>query len=459
MLHNDLYWQRYHLMPNSGWMNDPNGLVYSEGEYHFYYQSRQLGCGINWGHMVSTDLINWAEHPDAIRCDEAGEIISGSAVVDWNNSSHFFDDCGGKGIVAIYTTWKKGLQTQTIAYSRDNGYTFTKYIGNPVIDNPGTDDYKDFRDPKVFWHEETQKWIMVVAGGLIRFYSSIDLKNWALESEYTGNYTECPDLFKLPIEDDCNDKRWVLSYGGTSYEIGSFDGHQFVREQEPITVDFGLDFYAVQSFSDVPEGRRIWIAWLSNWKYADKLPYSTIVGGPQTIIRDLSLYKNENGGIRLRQRPIKEYQSIHKSVFEIENKAVTGEFHIPFQGSCYVITAEIDIGTANEVGLIVRENDEEKTVIYYKKDKMLFGIDRTKSGIADFHPEFIKIYERTTECIGKYIKFQVFVDESSVEAFLNDGKYVASDLIFPSVNSQKIKVYAVGGSAEVIKLNIEEIIC
>ena len=271
----------YHFAPQWGWMNDPNGMVYKDGEYHLFYQYNPYGSrwgNMNWGHAISRDLVSWEHMPVAISPDGLGTIFSGSAVVDKNNTAGF----GAGAIVAFYTQ-ASARQMQSIAYSTDNGRTFKKYAGNPVL----TGEVADFRDPKVSWNESTQKWILTLAVGQeVRFYSSPNLKDWTYESNFGegqgshGGVWECPDLFELPVA-GTNQKKWVLivninpggPFGGsaTQYFVGTFDGHKFVNESPKATkwMDFGKDHYATVTWSNAPQNRVIALAWMSNWQYAN----------------------------------------------------------------------------------------------------------------------------------------------------------------------------------------------
>ncbi|MEI7672514.1 MAG: glycoside hydrolase family 32 protein, partial [Deltaproteobacteria bacterium] len=246
-----------HFTPPHGWMNDPNGLVYFNGEWHLFYQyfePTQVD-GMQWGHAVSKNLLNWEHLPPAIQPDCLGQIWSGSAVVDHNNSSGLFD--GRPGIVCLFTYWNPadGWQSQGLAYSQD-GREFKKFPGNPVIpqlrDIPGQPDDKDFRDPKVFWHEASNRWIMVVAGGKVRIFSSADLIRWRIESISEDIQTECPDLFELPVDGNPDRARWILSGGGKWYMIGDFDGRKFIPGTERLPMTYGPDCYATQTWSDAP---------------------------------------------------------------------------------------------------------------------------------------------------------------------------------------------------------------
>lgn len=288
----------FHFSPPTSWANDPNGLVYYEGSYHLFYQyhpySNKWGP-MHWGHAISEDLIHWQHAPIALFPDEHGAIFSGCCVVDWNNSSGLFKD--SHGLVAIFThadihpETGQPRQRQSLAYSSDKGQTWQKYNGNPVL---AENDLIDFRDPKVFWHAQSKRWIMaIVAGDHVRFYASDNLREWSLTGKFgreEGSHDgvwECPDLFQLPA-DDTGRSKWVLiiSIGDnpncpegsrTQYFIGEFDGKTFINDNPSdhiLWLDYGRDNYAGVTWSDIPEqdGRRVIIGWMSNWKYANETP-------------------------------------------------------------------------------------------------------------------------------------------------------------------------------------------
>ncbi|MFP4621986.1 MAG: glycoside hydrolase family 32 protein [Bacteroidales bacterium] len=325
---------QYHFSPKQKWMNDPNGMVYYKGTYHLFFQHypEALHWGpMHWGHTTSEDLFHWKHRDIALYRDSLGYIFSGSAVVDKNNTTGFQTD-EEKPLVALFTHHNPddGLQTQSIAYSTNGGDTWTKYEDNPVIKNPGI---KDFRDPRVFWHKKTSKWIMVLAAGHhVRFYSSPDLKDWTLESEFGknvgahGGVWECPDLFPLALDGNERNKKWVLLVSinpgapnggsGTQYFVGDFDGHRFVNESKGHQwIDYGTDNYAGVTWSNVPE-REIFIGWMNNWTYADTIPTSTWRGS-MTLPRKLTL-STVGGNPRLVSQPMKEIFALKEEVFSLK---------------------------------------------------------------------------------------------------------------------------------------------
>ncbi|MBW5448214.1 glycoside hydrolase family 32 protein [Cohnella sp. CFH 77786] len=474
---------KFHFSPPADWMNDPNGLVYFKEEYHLFYQYSPNGTdvgGMHWGHAVSRDLMTWEHLPIALAPDEKGMIFSGSAVVDWNDTTGFF---GGKpGLVAIFTYHDhSGLtqkQSQSIAYSKDCGRTWIKYEGNPVITS---DQYVDFRDPKVFWHEETKRWVMVLAcGQTVCLYHSPNLKEWTLGSEFgegIGSHDgvwECPDLFALPVDGDRTNLKWVLlvSIGAepafpegsrTQYFTGHFDGRAFVPDEASQTVrwlDYGRDNYAGVSWSDIPEedGRRIYIGWMSNWKYANKTPTEGWRGA-MTIPRELTL-ESRNGEAVLIQRPVLELERIRTPLLVAEGEAVN-ELNLLLkyqQLETYEIVAEFVLAQGiDSLGFKLRTSEQEETVAGYSvKDSAVF-VDRSRSGVVDFHEHFAGIHQAILPPDLQCLQLRLLVDRSSVEVFANDGLAVITDLIFPSPSSLGLSLFCNGKNELPYKVKIYQL--
>jgi fructan beta-fructosidase len=471
-------------------MNDPNGMVYFDGEYHLFYQYNPMGIRwghMSWGHAVSSDLVRWQHMPVAI--PEAGPVMafSGSAVVDWKNTSGFGKD-GKPPLVAIYTGHRERNQSQYIAYSTDRGRTWTPFQGNPVLDIGSA----EFRDPKVFWYEPQQKWVMVLALATehkIGFYSSPDLKTWTRMSEFgpagsVGGVWECPDLFELPVDGDPSKRRWVLMVNlnpggiaggsGGQYFVGTFDGTRFTAEPSGATLaapgvpgeptlwaDYGKDFYAAVSWSDVPaaDGRRIWIGWMNNWQYANDIP-TTPWRSAMSLPRVLSL-KTTPEGIRLFQEPVADLRRLRGTPRRLGPQPIrdgtTSLAGRGIAGTAMEIVAEFEVGTATEVGLKVRTGrDGEETVIGVDARGGQVFVDRSRSGNVSFHRDFIggpsgRHAAPLTVRNGR-VKLRLFVDWSSVEVFAGDGQAVITDQIFPAPESDGVALYARGGSARLIAL-------
>ncbi|HNB52542.1 MAG TPA: glycoside hydrolase family 32 protein, partial [Anaerolineales bacterium] len=395
---NEPFRPQYHFTPPTMWLNDPNGLVYYEGEYHLFYQHHPgstVWGPMHWGHAVSPDLVNWQHLPIALYPDEIGMIFSGSAVIDWQNTAGF----GKEAMVAIFTYHhENNRQSQGIAYSTDKGRTWTKYAGNPVIPAPAN--IRNFRDPKVFWYGDpaTGHWVLsLAAGSAILFYTSPNLIEWEPSGSFgfgygsTSGVWETPDLFPLPVAlpvalpvDGGPDTRWVLTLGlggggpasgsGTQYFIGHFDGETFTSENPKNTVlwaDFGADYYAAQSWSDEPNGRRLMIGWMNNWQYANVIPTGTWRGA-FTLPRELFLTHTEDG-IRLVQQPIPELQTLRTNHRHAEDLQLTSSLQYPLQNLQLEILADIQINpNTDRFGLRLHTCEGEQTTIGYAiKDRRL----------------------------------------------------------------------------------------
>ncbi len=426
----------YHHTPIYGWMNDPNGMFYKDGVWHLYYQYNPYGSqweNMTWAHSTSTDLIHWKNHGEVIQPDALGTIFSGSSVVDKENTAGF----GKDAVVAFYTS-AGAAQTQSIAYSTDNGETFKKYVNNPIL----TSDVPDFRDPNVFWNEEVKQWNLILAAGQqMNIYSSKNLKDWKYESSFGEGYGnhggvwECPDLLKM------GDK-WVLicninpggPFGGsaTQYFVGSFDGHKFTCESKPeVTkwMDYGKDHYATVSFSNAPDGRIVVLPWMSNWQYANQVPTQQFRSA-NGLPRDLGLY-SYNG---------EDYVSVKPSpeVFAAFEKKPSGRL----QSAAYIEVTNIKSNAS-----IVLSNDKgERVTMVYDGKNATFSMDRTESGVTDFHSDFKAKTVAPTNGVIK--SMQIFIDRCSIEAFDTEGKVAMTNLVFPSkpydkiiVKGCKVKIY------------------
>ncbi|TYS24331.1 levanase [Bacillus subtilis] len=473
------YRPQYHFTPEANWMNDPNGMVYYAGEYHLFYQYHPYGMQwgpMHWGHAVSKDLVTWKHLPVALYPDEKGTIFSGSAVVDRNNTSGF-QTGEEKPLVAIYTQDREGHQVQSIAYSNDKGRTWTKYAGNPVIPNPGT---KDFRDPKVFWYEKENKWVMLLAAGdRILIYTSKNLKQWTYASEFGqgqgshGGVWECPDLFELPVDGNPNQKKWVMQVSvgngavsggsGMQYFVGDFDGTHFKNENpsdKVLWTDYGKDFYAAVSWSDIPssDGRRLWLGWMSNWQYANDVPTSPWRSAA-SIPRELKL-KTLTGGVRVVQTPVKELQTIRGTSKKWKNQTISPASQnvlAGLSGDAYELHAEFQVspGSAPEFGFKVRTGENQFTKVGYDRKNTKLFVDRSESGNVTFNPTFnTGIQTAPLKPVNGNIKMRIFVDRSSVEVFGNDGQQVITDIILPDRSSKGLELYAVNGGVKLKSLTI-----
>ncbi|WP_440998506.1 glycoside hydrolase family 32 protein [Fodinibius sp. SL11] len=480
--YDELYRPQFHFTPAQNWINDPNGLVYHDGEYHLFYQYNPFGDQwghMSWGHAVSTDLMHWEELDVALQEEDGIMIFSGSAVVDKQNTSGLGAE-ENPPMVAIYTghhdSEENPKQDQRIAYSTDNGRSWTKYEGNPVID----EEMENFRDPKVIWHEETEKWIMVVALPTeykVRFYSSDNLIDWKMESEFgpaggTGGIWECPDLFKLPVDGHDGESRWVLQVdmnpgavaggSGGQYFVGDFDGSEFTESEETkgetLWVDYGKDFYAVQSYSNIPDGRRIWLAWMNNWNYAGEIPTNPWRGA-MTIPRKVGLMSTDEGP-RLTQKTVDELNTIAGEAQQFENITISDGLFTDenLEGTTYKIEAEIQLNDAERVGFNLRKGDEEQTVVGYDVRAEELFVDRRNSGEVSFHEDFAAEIQTAPLRLNKNIlTLEILVDRSSVEVFSGKGDRSITNRIFPSESSNGIEIFSEGGAAEVVNLGFREL--
>lgn len=453
----------YHFTPAYGWMNDPNGMVYKDGIYHLFYQYNPYGSmwgNMHWGHATSKDLVKWEHQPVAIAPDALGTIFSGSCVVDKDNTAGF----GAGAIVAFYTS-AGNRQTQSMAYSLDNGKTFIKYTRNPIL----TSTQSDFRDPKVIWHADTRKWIMILAVGQeMEFYSSSNLRDWTMESKFGqgqgahGGVWECPDLIELPIEGS-NQKKWVLicnlnpggPFGGsaTQYFVGTFDGKVFVNDSPATTkwMDWGKDHYATVTWNNAPEGRHIALAWMSNWEYANTVPTTQYRSG-NSVPRDLSLYTSDDKEVYLKCTPSKELLTLRdkgtkKATFNVDRTHNLDKLLADNTGT-YEIEMTLKNKNAEIIGFRLFNSKGDEVDMHYNLVEKNFAMDRTKSGNVSFSKEFPAVTLAPIEGNDE-MKLRLLVDKSSIEAFGNDGRFAMTNLVFPSEPYNRISFYAKGGSYSV----------
>lgn len=440
----------YHHTPAYGWMNDPNGMFYKDGVYHLYFQWNPYGsvwANMHWGHSTSTDLMHWKFEGCAIVPDAWGAIFSGSCVVDHNNTAGF-----GKGaVVAFYTSAKAtpwgDVQSQSMAYSLDNGKTFTKYEGNPIL----TSSERDFRDPKVFWYAPGKHWVMMLAVGQhMEIYSSANLKEWKKESEFGamqgahGGVWECPDLVEIPVE-GTREKKWVLicnlnpggPFGGSAaqYFVGSFDGKKFVNESPTQTkwMDWGKDNYATVTWNNAPDGRCIALGWMSNWQYANNVP-TRQYRSANTLARDLTLYR-EGQELYLKSTPSVEVKKARGKKVSIPSFKVSEKHEIvnlfkEKQGA-YEVEIVIQNAGASKIAFCLLNDKGEKVSMYYDLNRKQFVMDRSESGTVDFSKDFPAVTVAPVN-VDKELTLRLFVDRSSIEAFGEDGKFVMTNLVFPS---------------------------
>lgn len=462
----------YHHTPVYGWMNDPNGMFYKDGVYHLYFQYNPYGsmwANMTWGHSTSTDLTHWTYEGTAIVPDAWGAIFSGSCVVDKDNTAGF-----GKGaVVAFYTSAKStpwgDVQSQSMAYSLDNGKTFIKYEHNPIL----TSTERDFRDPKVFWYAPGKHWVMMLAVGQeMQIYSSGNLKEWKKESSFGamqgahGGVWECPDLVEVAVEGS-KEKKWVLicnlnpggPFGGSAaqYFVGSFDGKKFVNESPTQTkwLDWGKDNYATVTWSNAPAGRCIALGWMSNWQYANNVP-TTQYRSANTLARDLTLYR-AGGELYLKSKPSPEIKKARAEEKKISTFEVKGNYEVASlladNKGAYEIEMTIENKGTSKIDFSLMNEKGEKVAMYYDVVRKQFVMDRSASGIVGFSRDFPAVTVAPVRNTDQ-IHLRLFIDRSSVEAFGEDGDYVMTNLVFPAEPYNRMVFSSDKGSYIVKSMNV-----
>ncbi|MDB5292517.1 MAG: sacC [Phycisphaerales bacterium] len=426
---------QFHFTAQKNWLNDPNGLVFYEGEYHLFFQHNPKGNvwgNMTWGHAVSPDLVHWKQLENALLPDSLGTMFSGSAVVDWQNTSGF-----GKGeqkpLVAVYTAAGNPF-TQCIAFSTDRGRTWTKYDKNPVLPNIVDGN----RDPKIIWHAPTRKWVMALYKDKEDYalFSSPDLKTWTHLQDLTmPGCSECPDFFPMPLDGDKPDTRWVFTAANGKYLVGAFDGQTFKPQGAPRQVDFGRNFYAVQTYSDIPEvdGRRVQIAWMNGGKYP-RMPFNQQMSFPCVMT-----LRNTPDGPRLFRMPVKEIESLYAKEHKLVDVAIKpGDNPLAeFSGDLFDIEAEIEVGDAQEVGITARG----ESITYLTKEKKLSAL----GAAADLEP------------INGRMKLRVLIDRTSIEVFGNDGRVSLTSCFVPRADEKGLGVFVKGGNARIVSLTVHEL--
>ncbi|MEX6687337.1 glycoside hydrolase family 32 protein [Danxiaibacter flavus] len=469
----DLYRPQIHFSPKKSWMNDPNGMVYYKDIYHLffqYYPESTVWGPMHWGHATSKDMVHWQEQPIALYPDSLGYIFSGSAVADVNNTSGFGKN-GKAPLVAIYTNHdpvgekaqRNNFQTQSIAYSIDEGKSWTKYEHNPVLANPGI---TDFRDPKVRWYEAGKKWIMTLATkDRITFFSSPNLKEWTKESSFGqdrgahGGVWECPDLFPLSYE---GRTIWVLLVSinpgapnggsGTQYFTGTFDGHSFMPDDNQLKwIDYGRDDYAGVTWSNTGN-RIVFLGWMSNWMYGQAVP-TQAWRSANTIPRQLSL-KKVNGSYYLASDPVKELNTLvanSKTVNAVDGKNYNypGKLNGPFRLS-------FNVDNLVDHNIILSNSNGEKLIIGYEKSSNQFFIDRSKSGETNFEQSFGNKQIAPRIATSAKSSITLYIDVSSVELFADNGLTVMTSIMFPSKPYDSFLIES-GAKMTIQNLSVDEL--
>lgn len=496
VVNTDYYRPIYHHTPSYGWMNDANGMFYKDGVWNLYYQYNPYGSkwgNMHWGHAISKELFHWTEEPAAIARDTMGHIFSGSSVVDVDNTAGY-----GKGaIIAFYTSASQNNgQIQCMAYSTDNGMTFTKYEDNPIL--TPFDGLQNFRDPKVFWYAPKKCWFMIVSADKeMRFYKSHNLKDWTYISAFGKGYGaqpnqfECPDFFPMTIN---GKQKWVMIvninpgclFGGsaTEYFVGDFDGKTFKCDDTPDVakfLDYGKDHYATVTFYNAPDGRIVALPWMSNWQYANVTPIKQYRGA-NALPRELRLFE-KNGEYYVAADAVKEVNNLRKQTKEVGNfngsKIIKNVF--PKNDGAFEIEADITPDANGLAGINISNSKGEVTKIYIDMRISRLVMDRTQSGLTDFGKlaephEIEKEYDLHEHrgnntpmreqnsvnyqndfalgtwaplylCKGKTFHVNIFVDNCSVEAFVDGGRIAMTNLVFPTKPYNNVQFYSEGGNA------------
>lgn len=465
----------FHHTPSYGWMNDPNGMFYKDGVWHLYYQHNPYGSkwqNLSWGHSTSTDLINWKPEPEAIEPNGLGLVFSGSCVVDSAGTAGF----GKNAVIALYTSADVS-QTQSLAWSTDDGTTFNIYPGNPILTMES-----EARDPNMFWHTPTQQWVMLLAHALdheMLIFTSPDLKNWTLRSSFgkglgcQDGVWECPDLFELPVP-GTDKKKWVLlcninpggPFGGsaTQYFTGDFDGKTFTPDTDaegkvPTKwLDYGKDNYATVSWSDAPDGRRTVIGWMSNWQYAAEAP-TLQYRSANTLPREMGLFSGADGQLYLSSAPSPELLAMRAkpvtsaSHMSIGNKPRTFALPAANDGICE-ITLDIDPAKSSEVALTIGNKANESVTVTYDAAARTISFDRRNSGLTDFSKDFPAVTTAPLFTAGRTVSLRIYVDRSSVELFADDGRSVMTNTVFPTSPYTTLSLSSTGGKADIRNLKI-----
>ena len=470
------YRPAYHHTPLYGWMNDPNGMVYHDGVWHLCYQWNPFGSkwqNMTWGHSTSRDLIHSEPQEPALLPDGLGTIFSGSSAIDEANSAGF----GKNSIVTLFTS-AANSQVQSLAYSNDGGYTYTTYPGNPVLTLES-----EARDPNMFWNEETKQWTLILAHALdheMLIFTSPDLKSWTLQSSFgkglgaQDGVWECPDLFELPVT-GTQEKKWVLicninpggPFGGsaTQYFTGSFDGKTFKVDTDASGnvptkwLDYGKDHYATVSWSDTP-GRRTVIGWMSNWQYAAEVP-TLQFRSANTLPREMGVFKVDDQ-YYVSSKPSPELDALRGKIthnakrIQVGKRAHTVSLPQENDGICEILM-NVDAKRSKQLKMTLANKAQEKVTIIYDVEKETISFDRTQSGIVDFSQDFPAVTVTPTYENDGSVNLRLFIDRSSMELFEQEGRFVMTNLVFPTSPYTTLSFQAEEGSAKVNNLQIYSI--
>ncbi len=467
-LYTEQYRPQFHFSPPKNWCNDPNGLVYHKGLYHLFYQHNPFGNvwgHMTWAHATSKDLIHWKHLPIAIPEENGVMIFSGTCVVDKNNTSCFGKD-GKIPMVAVYTGHIENVnQSQHIAYSLDDGITWTKYANNPVLDL----NKKDFRDPKIFWHQQKKYWVMALmfpVEHIVQFYSSENLKEWKHLSDFgpagdTSGVWECPDLTQVPVEKMPGKKKWLLQTSQNAtmqYFVGEFDGVKFTNENPADKIyrpDYGPDYYAAIAYNQLPANiLPTSIGWVNNWNYANDIPTNPWKSA-MALPRNLSIIKINKEWVLL-QKPVAAISSQRKKIFQLQKEIIETIKLLPVKSTQFEMEVSIEPSAASISGLKLAAGANTYFEIGYDAAKQLFYIDRSKTGNNAFNENFKKLnrFEKTIPLKNKKLQLHIYYDNSIAEIFINNGEAVFTAQIFTDQNDNGIELFSNGIKSKFSNLNI-----
>ena len=469
-LYHEQFRPRFHFSSPLHWINDPNGLVYYNGNYHIFYQHNPMGIRwghMSWGHAVSKDLVYWKHMPIAIPEENGVMIFSGTCVADIHNTSGFGKNGKTTPLVAIYTGHIEGVnQSQHIAYSNDDGITWTKLEKNPVLDL----NKKDFRDPKVFWHEQKKYWIMSLMlpiEHIVQFYSSPNLKKWTHVSDFgpvgdTSGVWECPDITEVPIDGEPGRKKWLLQMSQNAsmqYFIGEFDGVKFINESPADKImrpDYGPDYYAAIAYNQLPGSfLPTAIGWINNWYYANDIP-TMPWRGAMSLPRTLSVKKIGNDWVLI-QKPARSLRTLRTSpAYQLKGISFEGSKPLPIKSQQFEIEIGLQPSARSISGIKLAVGDSNFFEIGYEAASQTLYTDRSKSGNTDFHDAF---KERSRSGVklplrDGLITLHIFFDNSIVEVFGNNGETVITMQLFPSPANSGIVLFSHGGRSTIKNLSL-----
>jgi fructan beta-fructosidase len=470
-LYTEQYRPQFHFSPATNWCNDPNGLVYNNGTYHLFYQHNPFGNQwghMTWAHATSKDLVHWKHLPIAIPEEDGIMIFSGTCVVDKNNTSGFGKN-GKIPMIAVYTGHIENVnQSQHIAYSLDDGVTWTKYSGNPVLDLHK----KDFRDPKIFWHEPKKYWVMAVmlpVEHIVQFYSSKNLKDWKHLSDFgpagdTSGVWECPDLTQVPVEGMPGKKKWLLQMSMNAtmqYYVGEFDGEKFINENPADKInrpDYGPDYYAAIAYNQLPATvLPTAIGWINNWNYANDIP--TIPWkSAMSLPRTLSVKKTGNEWMLI-QKPVDKINSLRKKPVQLPDETIAGNKTFPVKSNQFEMQLTLEPAEGSVSGLRIAKGNDHYFEIGYDAIKQTLYIDRSKSGNTGFNENFKKLnrFEKVISMRSNKLQLHIYFDNSIAEIFVNDGEAVFTAQFFPDASGTGIEFFSIGGKAKFSTVNFWEI--